>query len=99
MAKVGRFGENWRGGEEKGGYVSVISSVQSGTLTDSVVGGGGGDMTDDSADILFQSFLQQAVVSTSGMGRAVHFLTMSIQHFLCRPQRRPPSKVPLKDVF
>ena len=54
-----------------------------------------GDMRDGSAEILFQSFLQQALVSSSGMGRVVHSLMLSIQHFLCRPRtRRPPSKVP-----
>ena len=52
------------------------------------------DMREDSAEILFQSFLQEALVSSSGMGRDVHFLMLSIQHFLCRPRRRPPSKVP-----
>ena len=30
-----------------------------------------GDMRDDSAEILFQSFLQEALVSSSGMGRDV----------------------------
>ena len=54
----------------------------------------GGDMKDDSAEILFQSFLQEVLVSSSGMGRDVHSLLLSIQHFLCRPQRRPPSKGP-----
>ena len=48
-----------------------------------------GDMTDDSAQILFQFFLQEAVVSNSGMGRNVHSLMSSIQHFLCRTKRRP----------
>ena len=46
-------------------------------------------MRDDSAEILFQSFLQEALVSSSGMGRVVRSLMLSIQHFL----RRPPSKV------
>ena len=31
-----------------------------------------GDLRDDSAEILFQSFLQEALVSSSGMGRDVH---------------------------
>ena len=31
-----------------------------------------GDMRDDSAEILFKSFLQEAHVSSSGMGRDVH---------------------------
>ena len=41
-----------------------MSSVQFSPLTDRVVGG---DMRDDSAEILFQSFLQEALVSSSGM--------------------------------
>ena len=51
-------------------------------------------MRDDSAEILFQSFLQEAPVSSFGMGMDVHSLMMSIQHFLRRRRRRPPSKVP-----
>ena len=52
--------------------------------TDWVVGG---DMKHDSAKILFQFFfLQEAIVNSSGMGWDVHFLMLSIQHFLCRPQ-------------
>ena len=43
-----------------------------------------GDMGDDSAEILFKSFLQEAFMSSSGMDRDVHSLMMlSIQHFLC----------------
>ena len=49
-----------------------------------------GDMTDDSAEIFFQSFLQEAIVSSSGMGRDVYALTLSIQHFLCRPRPGQP---------
>ena len=49
-----------------------------------------GDITDDSADILFKSFLQEAFVSSSGTSGDVHSLTSPVQHFLCRPQRRPP---------
>ena len=45
-------------------------------------------------EILFQSDLQEALASSSGMGRDVHSLMLSIQHFLCLPRRRPPSKVP-----
>ena len=52
---------------------------------------GGGDMTGDSTVILFQSFLQAALVSSSGMGRDVHSFTLSIQYSLCRPRHRPPS--------
>ena len=33
-----------------------------------------GDMEDESAEILLQSFLQEALVSSSGMGRDVHSL-------------------------
>ena len=50
-------------------------------------------MTDDSAKILFQCFPQEAIVNTSGMGRDVHSLMLSIQHFLCQPWHHPPSKV------
>ena len=53
-----------------------------------------GDITDNSAEILFQSFLQEAPVSSSGMGRDVLSLMLSIQHFLCRPQHLLPSVVP-----
>ena len=53
-----------------------------------------GDMTDDSAEILFQSFLQEAIVSSSGVGRDFHSWMLSIHHFLFRPRCRPPPKVP-----
>ena len=39
-----------------------------------------GDMRDDSAEILFQSFLQETLMSSSGMGRDVHSLMLSIRH-------------------
>ena len=47
-----------------------------------------GDMRDDSAEILFQSFLQEAIVNCSDTGRDLHSLTLSIQHFLC-PRNLP----------
>ena len=50
-------------------------SVQFCPLTDWVVVG---DMRDDSAEILSQSFLQEALVSSSGTGRDVHSLMISI---------------------
>ena len=61
------------------------TEVQFSPLTDWVVGGlggGGEDKRDDSAETLLQSFRQEAIVSSSGMGRDVHSLTLSIQHFL-----------------
>ena len=51
-------------------------------------------MRDDLAEIIFPSMMLESIVSNSGSGRDVHPLTLSIQHFLCRPRRRPPSKVP-----
>ena len=46
----------------------------------------------------FQSFLQEALVSSSGMGRDVHSLMLSIQHFLCQPWCcQPSNKGALKD--
>ena len=56
-------------------------------------------MRDDPAEILFQSILQKAFVGSSGVGRYVHSLMMSIQYLLCRPRRRPPSKGAVKDGF
>ena len=56
-----------------------------------------GDTGDDSAEVLFQSFLQEAIVSSSGMDRDVHYLMLSVQHFLCRPRQRPPFNGALKD--
>ena len=50
-------------------------------------------------EVLVQSFLLKGLVSSSYMGRDVHSSVLSIQHFLCKPRRRPPSKVPLKDGF
>ena len=64
--------------------MAVVSSVQSLDRLDRRV-----DTRDDSAEILFLSFLQEALVSSSGLGRDVHFLMLSTQHFLCRPRRRP----------
>ena len=54
---------------------------------------------DDSAEILFQSFLQEALVNSSAMGRDVISLLLSIQHFLCRPRRRTTLKVPWRIVW
>ena len=56
------------------------------------------DVRDDSAELLVQSFLQEALLSSSGRGKYVHSLMLSIQHFLCRRRRRPPSKVPRRMV-
>ena len=58
-------------------------------------------MRDDSAEILFQFFfsLKEALASSPGKGGDVHPLMLSIQHFLCRPRRRPPSKVPWRIVL
>ena len=42
----------------------------------------GGGKRDDSAEIIYQSFLPEAFVSSSGIGRDVHSLVLSILHFL-----------------
>ena len=52
-----------------------ISSVRFSPLTDWVVVG---DVRDDSAEILFQSYLQETLVSSSGMGRDVFCLMFSV---------------------
>ena len=77
---------------DREGATHLCSSVQS--LDQLGRGGGGGDMRDDRAEILFRSFLQEAAVISSGMGRDVHSLMLSIQHFLCRPRPRSLSKLP-----
>ena len=55
------------------------------------------DMRDDSAEILFQSFLREALVSSFSVGRDVPSLMLSIQHFRSRPRRRPPSQGVLRN--
>ena len=55
------------------------SDVQFVSLTDLVIRG---DVRDDSAETIFQSCMQEATISSSGMGRDVHCMTFSIQHFL-----------------
>ena len=52
------------------------------------------NMRDGSAEIFFKSFLLEAIASSSGMGRNVHSLTLSIPLFLCQPRLHPPSEVP-----
>ena len=42
---------------------------------------------DASAETLLRSVLWEAAVTTSGMGRDVHCVTLSIRHFLCRLRR------------
>ena len=58
-----------------------------------------GDTMDDSAEILSQSFLQEAIVSKSGRGRDAHSLTLSIQCFLYKPWHHPSSQVPWRMVL
>ena len=70
-----------------------ISSVQS---LDRL--GHRGNMRDDSAEILLQSFMQNALVNSSGMGRDVHSLMLSAQHlFFDHGVADPPRS--LKDGF
>ena len=58
-----------------------------------------GDTTDDSTKLLFQTFLQKAFVSSSGMGRDIRSMMLSFHHFLCRPRRRLPCKVSWRMVL
>ena len=66
----------------------VQVAVQFSPLTDWVIGK---TWLNDSAQILFQSCLQEAIVSSSGMGQDIHSIVLSIQHFL--------SKAPWRMVF
>ena len=59
-------------------------------------------MKDNSTEILFQSFLQETILSSSSMGRDVHSMILSdlsIQYFLCWPRHSPPSQVPWRVVL
>ena len=56
------------------------------------------DLRDGSAEIMFQSFLWKAIVSSSGVDTDVHALMLSIQHLLCRPEL-PILQGVLKDSF
>ena len=58
-----------------------------------------GDMRDDSTEILFQSLLRNVIVSSTGIGRDVHSLTLSIKRILCRRRRSPAPKVPWRMVL
>ena len=57
--------------------VAVFSSIQSLDRLGLRLG-----MRPDSRENLFQSFLQEALVSSSGMGRNVNSSMLSNQHFL-----------------
>ena len=62
--------------------------------------GGWWDMTDDQAEILFQSSLQEVVASSSGTVRNVHSFMRSIQHFLCQLHfRHFNSILPLFSIY
>ena len=52
-----------------------ILSIQFSSLTDWVTRG---DMRDDSAEILFQSLLWEAIVSSSGIDRDIHTLMLAV---------------------
>ena len=78
---------------------SVDTAVQFSSVQSLDRSGRWGNMRDNSAEILFQSFLQEALVSSSGKGKDVHSLMLSNQHFLCRPRRFLPSKMPWKVVL
>ena len=56
-----------------------------------------GDMRDDSAEILFHSFLQEAPVGSSGMGRDVYSLMLYIQNFFLPTTASPTLQGALKD--
>ena len=85
-----------------------MGRVQFSPLIEWVVGGGvWGDMKDDSVEILFQSFLQEGLLSSSGMGRDVHSgmgwnvhsLMLSIQHFLWMDTPKSTLQGALNDVL
>ena len=70
-------------------------------LTDWVKGGIEGRFCRDPLPdfFFFFFFLQEAPLSISGMGKDVHSLILSIQHFLFQPQRRLPSRASWRMVL
>ena len=54
-------------------------------------------MRDDSAEILFKSFLQEALVSSSGMVRAVHFFDVVHSAFPLQTTASPILRGALRD--
>ena len=67
-------------------YRLMFSSVQS---LDRL--GRRGDTRDDSAEILFQSFLREAIVSHFGMSRDIHSLKLNIKNQAVTPSAHPAS--------
>ena len=65
-------------------------SVQFSPLADWVIRR---DMKDDSAEILFQSFLQEALVSSSGMGRGAILILLNPFPALQDPQQSVSSSL------
>ena len=64
--------------------VDRFSSVQLSHLTDWVEGDTCGTIQQKSSfSLFFFFFMREATMSSSGTGRDVHSLTLSIQHFLC----------------
>ena len=58
-----------------------------------------GDMKDGSAKILFQSFLQEAIVSSSGIGKEVRFFYVVHPAFPLPATASPILQCALKNVF
>ena len=72
-----------------GAWAMLPLSVQFSPLTDLVVG------EDLRNDPVFESFLQEALISSPGMGRDVHSLMLSIQFFLYPPSPLLISTLPV----
>ena len=66
----------------------LVASLLYSPLPDRVTGGHKEWVGRDLLPVFF--FLPENISSSFGMGRAVHSFTLSVQHFLCRLQRRPP---------
>ena len=79
-----------------------ISSVLFSPLTDWIVGGaegGGGGMKDDTAEILFQSFLQEALVSSFWHGQGCPLFDVVHPAFPLPTRASPTLKDAPKDGF
>ena len=79
--------------------VSSVPSLDRLSCLKEVGVGVGGNMRNNSSEVLFKSFLPEATVSSPGIGRDVHSMVLSTLHFLSQPQCHPTLKVSWKKWF
>ena len=93
------LGKNFKATNQKRKKLASARPTNSVQSFDRLSRRGGGGITDDSADFLFQSFLQEAIASSSGMDRDAHSFALSIQHFSLPTTASPIHQGALKNGF